>query len=1384
MKSVIPGVASVRDATTSEIAAALGMSPATVQKYARERRIPFSETPGGHRRFDVEEVRLALGLPGTQPEPGESEAQPSARVVILTSLQLEFEAVFEYLRDPKQKRLRGGTRYEIGSFQGEGLLWEAAVAEIGPGNLGAATETARAIDVFDPDVVLFVGVAGSLKPKSAPHGTVVVANRVYLYHSGKGEQDFAARPISFPTWHGLDQLVVQVRRTPWLGVGEERPAVELKPIAAGEVVVASRDSDIYRLLERYYNDAVAVDMESAGMYEAAHRSGNIAALAIRGISDVLEDKTPDSDRRWQPIAARNAAAFAFALLKAAGPEDIDPRPRPSPYPSELAELLGRVAPTVAVALDETIRKSPEASVQLLRHLTSERPPHELVRELISREPDWIEDSRALEMWVAVGEFAASHMRHAEAALAFERAAELARPKQKSRWFARAAFAAAGSDDEAKARSLLTIARRQPGAEIAWIEVVEAAVGKDPQRILEATQKHGHDEGLVDLIHATSLWQLGKPEEALALLERILSSHPSHAMTGGASLLMARLLVNRVVREPFGGRSFGDGERAMELALRARDIRRAWGGPSGEAAAVAAAAAFELHDYAAALRIALPPPQGEATEEEAREDELSWLAAQSALASGEPKYALELAGRIENQPRRLLVEAHSHQALGAEQSVVARLYRESLQAMPDDQVRFGSYLGLAELGEWPLPGFDEYAVRNAEEAQLIHAEWELAEGKWEAAIARYRRIGTLRALHLSVIAYHRWGKREEAINVLKEGARRFGRPELRGEAARFLASEGRFEEALKEAESALAAAASTVTRKQLRRLVLQLSNKVGDWAAMAAHARAAIGEGFGDLDTRWAYVWALYYQREFEEADAALRQSPALRARDEQEAILILQVIRQLAPDENAVTRILEVAEQFPASEDVSALAFAILVEATRELLLPEPIVERMQQLRDGFFERFPGTQKIVRIDASDPAELFDYVRRLSEPRSQALEDLLVQVQQAQEPLGILAAVSGHSYAEAIIKQFPGCLLIAVPEPGVIRAEDEAAKTALGHEIVADSTSLHVAGLTGREASELFAHFSRFHISPATLDDAIQARNTLSMKSTMTMGWNSETQQPVVTEIDESQAESWAIQAERLVSMVRRGNVVPNGHTTERDVVAEALIAPLELAKARGFALYSDDAVIRAAARNEGIPAFGTYSLLRILREVALTKAEVEEAFVQLRLNRAVDLPLNKAEILEIAERQDYVADAAALVISRVATWRNPPDALDLYRELLSKICKERPGALQEWCYAAAVGAARAGEPRGGASSIAFVLVYTLLQTAPEAENFRSLLEAARAAASQTGAEDPLLESIAQFMSLLAQQMEPNEAAQFLAHLIQNLDEADRNSALRAVLSVK
>lgn len=53
--------------TTGEIAKQLRVDPATVRRWAREGRIPWFPTPGGHTRFRLADVRAALIEANKQP---------------------------------------------------------------------------------------------------------------------------------------------------------------------------------------------------------------------------------------------------------------------------------------------------------------------------------------------------------------------------------------------------------------------------------------------------------------------------------------------------------------------------------------------------------------------------------------------------------------------------------------------------------------------------------------------------------------------------------------------------------------------------------------------------------------------------------------------------------------------------------------------------------------------------------------------------------------------------------------------------------------------------------------------------------------------------------------------------------------------------------------------------------------------------------------------------------------------------------------------------------------------------------------------------------------------------------------------------------------------
>src|SRR5208283_2376494 len=112
--------------------------------------------------------------------------------VIVTALPVEYNAVRAHLANISEDQHPEGDVYERGLFQIGDRLWEVGIVEMGMGNPNAAQKTERAIVHFKPDAVLFVGVAGGIKDVTI--GDVVIATKVYGFHSGKADDEFKTRP--------------------------------------------------------------------------------------------------------------------------------------------------------------------------------------------------------------------------------------------------------------------------------------------------------------------------------------------------------------------------------------------------------------------------------------------------------------------------------------------------------------------------------------------------------------------------------------------------------------------------------------------------------------------------------------------------------------------------------------------------------------------------------------------------------------------------------------------------------------------------------------------------------------------------------------------------------------------------------------------------------------------------------------------------------------------------------------------------------------------------------------------------------------------------------------------------------------------------------------
>ena len=263
----------------------------------------------------------------------EADARGLRRVVIVTALGLEMEAVREHLSDLGTLKGRDGNFLELGQFSGTGDDWLVVVVESGAGNLEALSAVTNAIvTIGNVELIVFIGVAASRKPKDAGIGSVVAASHLYWPYGGKEAKTFSARPRTIAVQPALVHLARKVARDgDWPsrirapakfgkpGSSEYPVAFPPKaitaPIVSVEAVVSNPKALLEKRITENYGDSTGLEMEGYGAIFAAERESK-PLIVIRGISDLREGKDPERDLIDQPIAAAHASAFAFELVDA------------------------------------------------------------------------------------------------------------------------------------------------------------------------------------------------------------------------------------------------------------------------------------------------------------------------------------------------------------------------------------------------------------------------------------------------------------------------------------------------------------------------------------------------------------------------------------------------------------------------------------------------------------------------------------------------------------------------------------------------------------------------------------------------------------------------------------------------------------------------------------------------------------------------------------------------------------------------------------------------------------------------------------------------------------------------------------------------------------
>ncbi len=199
---------------------------------------------------------------------------------ILGAMVEEVRLIGELLDEGDRTEL-GGREYLSGTLGSH----DAVVVISGFGKVAAASTVTTMIDAFNPDAVVFSGVAGGLDP-TVRRGDVVIADELVQY-------DFDASPI-------VPRFVIpslQIDRIPadptWTGA-VAAAAVAAAGVSVHRGLVLSGDRFIDTAAERdelraLFPDALAVEMEGAAVAQVCAER-KVPFAVVRAVADSADEE--------------------------------------------------------------------------------------------------------------------------------------------------------------------------------------------------------------------------------------------------------------------------------------------------------------------------------------------------------------------------------------------------------------------------------------------------------------------------------------------------------------------------------------------------------------------------------------------------------------------------------------------------------------------------------------------------------------------------------------------------------------------------------------------------------------------------------------------------------------------------------------------------------------------------------------------------------------------------------------------------------------------------------------------------------------------------------------------------------------------------------------
>jgi tetratricopeptide (TPR) repeat protein len=876
---------------------------------------------------------------------------------------------------------------------------------------------------------------------------------------------------------------------------------------------------------------------------------------------------------------------------------------------------------------------------------------------------------------------------------------------------------------------------------------------------------------------------GELNRAITTLSAVVDED-RHA--AGAAVELGTLLLLRS-RSGRSDHSVTDANRALNLAVQARDARRSWGGDSSDAVVLAVRAAALLGDIDRAWNLT-QADGGEATAVEARAESVRRESAVLASLTGRYERAAELAAELDDLHVSSMNDAFAAMERGDEGAANAAWAQAFAHASTDSD-RLTTAMYLAEAGA-ELPDLSDLRERHPEQVREIDVVHEVMSTKRDRIATLRARVHESARLAIALATHYTdQDQPEKAAQVLVDAGDRHREALLMRMGAERYMRARKYAEAQAAAEKALALGGSDWPGEYDARAVLHDAMMgQGDTAGAFAQAQALVALAPDDRTARWALVGALMRRNDGEAAWRALcPDGVPIDPRNPQEAWLWVDLAAEYDHGPRFVPRVLAMLSAWPDDEDLRGSVLARMFFALRErddddsdegAALREAAVEYQQRWPDS------PTFRAIQL-GSDDDPLGPLTHELKE-HANVVSPLLDQVKAGELPVGMVAAI-GRTYTEAVVSRAAG--MVRSFNPGHAAMGAAAIDLAREQGAVIDTSAMGtLVTLNDALRHHLMGSLSRVETSEGAYADALAAQASLGTRSTMTVGFDQAAKQPRVYEISEEEAELLATRAAAVADLAggltRRSQVGPSRF--ERSDRRTGWLEAYEIAREATRVFWCDDAVLANVARNEGIATFSTVDLLRAVLVDPSDKELLEVAEGTLVASYHVDLGFNADTMRFAAELDNWAARGAAFALSRPYTWQDAEAAGAFLLSALDRHGDATSGdlaALCEWTATGALGLLSAAPDDERASGNARILLNRILARPwLGADQLAAVVRGIRAAIEERpGAADPLVPVLREFYSRLVERTSHGLASKLFMYLVRQLPEADRQAAARIVL---